>query len=103
MNDADVKLAATLTVNGGFSLTGQACTGTSRVLVMKDVKDQFIKALVEKTKALKIGDGFEEGVKIGPVANEKQLKNVLNYIEIGKEEGANLIYGGKQLIEGSLQ
>lgn len=100
MNDADVEFAATLTVNGGFSLTGQACTGTSRVLVMKDVKDQFIKALVEKTKALKIGDGFEEGVTIGPVANEKQLKNVLNYIEIGKDEGANLIYGGKQLTDG---
>ncbi len=100
MEDADMELAATLTVNGGFSLTGQACTGTSRVIIMKEVKERYIEALVEKTKALKIGDGFEEGVTIGPLANEKQLRNVLKYIEIGKEEGANLVYGGEQLTEG---
>ncbi|NSL53091.1 aldehyde dehydrogenase family protein [Calidifontibacillus erzurumensis] len=100
MEDADIELAATLTVNGGFSLTGQACTGTSRVIVIKEVKERFINALVEKTKALKIGDGFEEGVTIGPLANERQLRNVLKYIEIGKKEGATLIYGGQQLTEG---
>lgn len=97
MEDADLETAATLTVNGGFSLTGQACTGTSRVIVMKSIKEQFIEKLIKKTSALKIGDGFEEGVKIGPLANEKQLKNVLSYIEVGKEEGAQLIYGGNHL------
>ena len=54
MNDADVELAATLTVNGGFSLTGQACTGTSRVIVIKEVKDQFIKRWLRKQKPLKL-------------------------------------------------
>jgi acyl-CoA reductase-like NAD-dependent aldehyde dehydrogenase len=97
MEDADLDTAAKLTVNGGFSLTGQACTGTSRVIVMKSVKEKFVEKLIEKTKALKIGDGFEAGVTIGPLANEKQLKNVLRYIEIGKEEGAHLIYGGNHL------
>ncbi|WLR52903.1 aldehyde dehydrogenase family protein [Bacillus tianshenii] len=97
MDDADVEQAATLTINGGFSLTGQACTGTSRVIVMKEVKDKYVQALVEKTKALKIGDGFEEGVILGPLANEKQLNNVLNYVQIGKDEGAKLVYGGNQL------
>ncbi|KAA9026313.1 aldehyde dehydrogenase family protein [Niallia endozanthoxylica] len=100
MDDADVEQAATLTVNGGFSLTGQACTGTSRVIVMKEVKDAYVEKLIEKTKALKVGNGFENGVKIGPLANEKQLKNVLNYIEIGKEDGATLVYGGEQLTGG---
>lgn len=103
MDDADVEQAATLTVNGGFSLTGQACTGTSRVIVMKEVKDAYVEKLIEKTKALKIGNGFENGVKIGPLANEKQLKNVLNYIEIGKEDGATLIFGGEQLKNGEYE
>lgn len=100
MDDADIDLAATLTVNGGFSLSGQACTGTSRVIVLKEAKDAFVQKLIEKASALKIGNGFEDGVKIGPLANAKQLKNVLNYIEIGKEDGATLVYGGERLING---
>ncbi len=103
MDDGDIDLAADLTVNGGFSLSGQACTGTSRVIVMKNVKDQFIEKLIEKTSSLKIGNGFEEGVKIGPLANEKQLKNVLKYIEFGKEDGATLAYGGERLATGEFQ
>ncbi len=97
MEDADLDLAATLTVNGGFSLSGQACTGTSRVIVLKGVKELFIQKLIEKAKTLKIGNGFEEGVKIGPLANQKQLKNILHYIGVGKQEGATLVFGGKQL------
>ncbi|VEF49693.1 aldehyde dehydrogenase [Bacillus freudenreichii] len=100
MEDADLDLAATLTINGAFALTGQACTGTSRVIVMKSIKEVFINKLIEKTKNLKIGNGFEEGVKIGPVANNRQLKNILNYIDIGTREGANLVYGGKQITDG---
>ncbi|WP_442915473.1 aldehyde dehydrogenase family protein [Mangrovibacillus sp. Mu-81] len=100
MEDADIELAATLTVNGGYNLTGQACTGTSRVIVMKEVKERFLKTLVEKTQTLKMGSGFEDGVTICPLASEKQLKNVLNYIEIGKQEGATLLYGGEHVAEG---
>ncbi len=103
MDDADLDLAATLTVNGGFSLTGQACTGTSRVIVLKNVKEAFVQKLVEKTSALKVGNGFEAGVKIGPLANEKQLKNVLKYIEFGKEDGADLVYGGEQILSGEFE
>ncbi|MFG6120194.1 aldehyde dehydrogenase family protein [Thalassobacillus sp. B23F22_16] len=100
MDDADINQAAQLTINGGFSLTGQACTGTSRAIVMKEVKEKFLQALVEKTSSLKVGDGFKEGVTLCPLASEKQLQNVLNYIAIGKEEGAYLVYGGEQLTEG---
>ncbi|MEY2193338.1 aldehyde dehydrogenase family protein [Neobacillus sp. BF23-41] len=103
MDDADLNLAATLTVNGGFSLTGQACTGTSRVIVLKNVKEEFVQKLVEKTRALKIGNGFEAGVKIGPLANEKQLKNVLKYIQYGKEDGAELVYGGEPIVTGEFE
>jgi aldehyde dehydrogenase (NAD+) len=103
MDDADLNLAATLTVNGAYSLTGQACTGTSRVIVLKEVKEEFVQKLIEKTSALKVGNGFEAGVKIGPLANEKQLKNTLKYIEFGKEDGAELVYGGEQLLSGEFE
>jgi alpha-ketoglutaric semialdehyde dehydrogenase len=103
MEDADIELAANLTVNGGFSLTGQACTGTSRVIVLKEVKEAFVQKLIDKTSALKVGNGFEDGVKITPLANEKQLKNVMKYIGFGKEDGATLVYGGEQATEGKFQ
>ncbi|MFC0471265.1 aldehyde dehydrogenase family protein [Halalkalibacter kiskunsagensis] len=101
MDDADLNQAAQLAVNGGFSLTGQACTGTSRVIVMKSVAEEFTQKLVEKTQKLIIKNGLNEEATIGPLANQKQLSNVLKYIEIGKEEGATLQYGGQQLKESS--
>lgn len=97
MEDADIDLAVKLTIDGGFSLTGQACTGTSRVIVMRSRVKEFTDKLVEKTKQLKVGDGFAEGVKLGPLANRRQLENVLNYVNVGQEEGAILIYGGQRL------
>jgi len=100
MEDADVEQAAELAIKGGFELTGQACTGTSRVIVMEEAHDRFVRALVEKTGKLSIGDGCRQGVEIGPLANASQLKNVREYIEIGKAEGAVLAYGGEQLTEG---
>lgn len=103
MDDADIETAVKLTINGGFSLSGQACTGTSRVIVMKDVKEHFIEKLIERTKALKIGDGFDEDADMGPLANKRQLKNVLNYISIGQAEGAKLVYGGRQLTDGKFE
>lgn len=100
MEDADVQQAAELAIKGGFELTGQACTGTSRVIVMEEAHDRFVQALIEKTKKLSIGNGCRQGVEIGPLANASQLKNVLAYIQIGKEEGATLAYGGEQLTDG---
>lgn len=100
MDDADIDVAATLTVNGAFSLTGQACTGTSLVIVLKAIKEAFLEKLIAKTSALKIGNGFETGVNIGPLANERQLEKALEYIRIGKAEGAELVYGGERLTEG---
>ncbi|MEX2416385.1 MAG: aldehyde dehydrogenase family protein [Paenibacillaceae bacterium] len=100
MEDADIDHAVELAIKAGFELTGQACTGTSRVIVMDEVHDLFVEKLVLKAKALKIGGGLQEGMEIGPLANESQLKNVLSYVEIGKNEGAALAYGGEQLSVG---
>lgn len=101
LEDADLDLAAELAIKAGFELTGQACTGTSRVLVADEAHDAFVRKLVEKTEALRIGSGLEKGADIGPLANESQLRNVLSYVEIGQAEGAKLIYGGERLVEGA--
>ena len=77
MEDADLDKAVDLTIKGGLSLTGQACTGTSRVLVMQEVKARFVEKLVAKVKALKIGSGMTAGAEIGPLATARQLQTVL--------------------------
>jgi len=96
MEDADLDKAVDLTIKGGFSLSGQACTGTSRVLVMKEVKAAFTEKLVSKVKALKVGSGMVAENDIGPRATARQLETVLGYIEIGKRE-ATLLCGGERL------
>ncbi|MCP1675680.1 aldehyde dehydrogenase (NAD+) [Natronocella acetinitrilica] len=99
LDDADLDRAVTLTVNGGFSLTGQACTGTSRVLVTPGIRKAYTEKLLEKVKGLKIGSGMEEGVVITPLATKSQLDNVLKYVEIGKSEATHLC-GGERLTGG---
>ncbi|MBI3373601.1 MAG: aldehyde dehydrogenase family protein [Betaproteobacteria bacterium] len=96
MEDADLDEAVDLAVKGGLSLTGQACTGTSRVLVMAAVKARFTERLLARVKALKIGSGMSSGMDIGPLATPKQLETVLAYIEIGKREATHLC-GGERL------
>jgi acyl-CoA reductase-like NAD-dependent aldehyde dehydrogenase len=96
MEDADLDKAVDLTIRGGLSLSGQACTGTSRVLVIKEVRAEFTARLVAKVKTLKIGGGMVSGMDIGPLATAKQLQTVLRYVEIGKQE-ATLLCGGERL------
>lgn len=96
MNDADLDKAVDLAVKGGLSLTGQACTGTSRVLVMREIKSAFTEKLLAKIKTLKIGSGMGAGNEIGPLATARQLETVLRYVEIGKRE-AKWLYGGDRL------
>jgi aldehyde dehydrogenase (NAD+) len=96
MEDADLDKAADLAVKGGLSLTGQACTGTSRVLVMRTVKAAFTEKLLAKIKALTIGNGMTAGNDIGPLATARQLETVLRYVDIGKNE-AKWLYGGDRL------
>ncbi|MEO1222743.1 MAG: aldehyde dehydrogenase family protein [Pseudomonadota bacterium] len=98
MEDADLDLAVKLAVGGGFSLTGQACTGTSRVLVHRDVAASFTAKLKAASEALVVGDGADAATQIGPLASQKQLETVLRYIEIGKGE-ATLVTGGSRLTD----
>jgi aldehyde dehydrogenase (NAD+) len=96
MEDADLDQAVDLAIKGGFSLTGQACTGTSRILVMKQVRAAFLDKLVTKMAGLKVGNGLQPGIDLGPLATEKQYQTVLSYLEVGKKE-AKLLAGGRVL------
>lgn len=99
MEDADVDLAVKLVVQGGFSLSGQACTGTSRVLVHTAVKAEFTNKLLEAVQKLSIGNGLKSNYDLGPIATESQMQSILEYIAIGKSE-AKLLCGGERLTDG---
>jgi len=96
LEDADLDLAVEGIVQGAFGSTGQRCTSTSRVIVEEKIKDIFVRRLLERTKRLKIADGFTEGVDVSPLASDSQFNKVMSYIEVGKQEGATLLYGGKK-------
>ena len=95
--DADFNSAVENTVNAAFFSTGQKCTATSRAIVEDKIYDRFVEALVERTKKLKVGDGMQAGVEIGPCIDEAQMNTVLRYIEIGKKETGAPKIGGRRL------
>jgi aldehyde dehydrogenase (NAD+) len=100
--DADLDLAVRLAVEGAFSGTGQKCTATSRVIVERPVHDAFLHRLVEATRALVVGDPLDERTFVGPVVDEGQMTKVLDYVAIGRREGAQLLCGGVRLTERGL-
>jgi alpha-ketoglutaric semialdehyde dehydrogenase len=102
MDDADVDLAVDGAIWGAFGTTGQRCTASSRLLVHKKVYDDFVGKLAARAKKLKVGNGLDAGVEMGPCVSEKQRENVARYVEIGKKEGAKLVTGGSKLSEGKL-
>jgi acyl-CoA reductase-like NAD-dependent aldehyde dehydrogenase len=101
MDDANLELAVDGAVWGGFGTTGQRCTAASRVAVHKSMYGEFAKRLVERVKKLRVGDGLDPDVDMGPCVNEQQLKTVMSYVEIGKTEGAKLLTGGNRLDTGA--
>ena len=88
---------------GGFGTTGQRCTATSRIIVQKGVYREFVDRYVARAKKLKIGNGLDETVDVGPAINEAQLKTDLSYVDIGRDEGAKLACGGNRLDKGDYQ
>lgn len=99
--DCDFKSAVENTVNAAFFSTGQKCTATSRVIVEESIYDAFVAALVERTKKLKVGNGMEPGIDIGPAVDEGQLETDLRYIDIGRKECGAPLVGGNRLTGGS--
>jgi aldehyde dehydrogenase (NAD+) len=100
MDDANLDLAMDGAVWGGFGTTGQRCTAASRLGVHKSVYKEFVAGLVERARKLKVGNGLDPTVDMGPTINEQQLSTVMCYVEIGKKEGAKLLTGGHRLDAG---
>lgn len=102
-SDADLDQAVEATISGGLRSTGQKCTATSRVIVQRDVYEEFKGKLLAKVKEIKVANGLESDSWMGPCASESQLNTILSYIQKGIDEGAVLLYGGKRLEEGEFQ
>ncbi len=95
MDDADLDLAIDGVLWGAFGTTGQRCTAASRVIVHEKIFPAFQKKLLERTGRLRVGNGLDENIDVGPVINNSQLQKIAKYAGIGKEEGAKLVHGGK--------
>ena len=103
MNDADLELALEAVLWGAFGTTGQRCTATSRLILHKDIHDEFLKMLSEKAKTLKLGYGNDPDNQIGPCISESQRDSVHSYVKIGLEEDkATLLCGGEFATEDEL-
>ena len=92
--DADLDKALGGIIQGAFGSTGQRCTATSRVIVEDAIYDEFMEQLIDRTSKLKLGNGMDADVDVSPLASKNQYDTVMEYIGIGTEEGADLIFGG---------
>ena len=97
LDDADLATAVSVAVNGAFFQAGQRCTASSRLIVTEGIHDRFVEAMIERMKTLVIDDALKPGTEIGPVVDERQLEKNLEYVEIGRKEGARLAHGGERL------
>jgi betaine-aldehyde dehydrogenase len=94
--DADLKKAAAAAVPAAFGNTGQTCTARTRLFVGKGSYDNFMQELVDQTESYKVGDPFDTTTLMGPVISTSQYDRVTSYIDIGKGEGAELVFGGSR-------
>src|SRR5919198_4893056 len=95
LEDADMGLAVESAAQGAFGSTGQRCTATSRAVVVESVADEFVSRITERAKSLRIGDGMNPETEVGPIVDSSQFKSVLRYMDIGREDGAELVCGGE--------
>ncbi|MFZ6742575.1 aldehyde dehydrogenase family protein [Undibacterium sp. JH2W] len=95
--DADLDVAVNAAIQGSYFSTGQRCTASSRLIVEEQIYPAFVAAMVDKLKSLKVGHALQAGIDIGPVVDQSQLDQDLRYIQIAKDEGAKLAFGGERL------
>jgi aldehyde dehydrogenase (NAD+) len=96
LDDADLDLALDGVLWGAFGTAGQRCTATSRLILQRGIHDNFLGLLVDKAKALRLGDGRKKGTDVGPLIHEASRRKVEQYIDIGQAEGADLLCGGRR-------
>lgn len=102
LDDADLDLAVEGILWSAYGTTGQRCTACSRVIVHKAVRQQLLDKLVPRVEQLRLGNGLDEGVDVGPVINASQLEKIHSYIAIGQHDGATLLTGGEIVKEDEL-
>jgi len=100
LDDANLDLALDGALWGAFGTTGQRCTATSRILLQKGIAAEFTEKLVARAKKLKVGNGLDESVEVGPQVNANQIETSTRYVEIALAEGAKLLCGGHALTSG---
>lgn len=100
--DADLDLAVEATAQGAFGSTGQRCTATSRVIVEEGIADRFVDRLADRTRRVRVGSGLDASTDMGPAVDKAQLETDLEYVEIGRQERATLVCGGRRLTDGPL-
>jgi alpha-ketoglutaric semialdehyde dehydrogenase len=100
LDDANLDLALDGALWGAFGTTGQRCTATSRILLQKGIAAQFTAKFIARAKKLKVGNGLDESVEVGPQVNASQIETSTRYVEIALKEGAHLLCGGHALTEG---
>ena len=101
LGDADFGAAVENVVNAAFFSTGQKCTATSRAIVEESIYDRFVSAVVERTRKLKVGDGMQPGIEIGPCVDQSQMDTVVHYVEAGRKESGEPLCGGNRLTDGA--
>nr|WP_316655954.1 aldehyde dehydrogenase family protein [uncultured Gellertiella sp.] len=97
LDDADLTVAVEAALNSAFFSTGQRCTASSRLIVTEGIHDRFVAALTERMKSVVVDHALKSGTQIGPVVDDKQLAQDLDYVGIGQREGAKLAFGGERL------
>jgi alpha-ketoglutaric semialdehyde dehydrogenase len=102
MDDANLELAVEGALWGGFGTSGQRCTAASRLIVHEHVHDRFLEILCAKAALMRLGNGLDGRTHVGPLVNEAQGRRALDYIRIGREEGATVMTGGARVTEGEL-
>lgn len=101
LDDADLEVAVSAAINSGFFSSGQRCTASSRLIVTEGIHDRFVAEMVRRMALLRVDDARQPGTDIGPVVDARQLAQDLDYIEIGRREGARLVAGGDAIDTGS--
>ena len=96
MEDADMDLAVESTAQGAFGSSGQRCTATSRAVVVNQIADEFVERIAKRATSMRLGDGRDPETEMGPSVDEAQFRTVLNYLNIGREDGATMVCGGER-------
>jgi aldehyde dehydrogenase (NAD+) len=103
LDDANLELALDGALWGSFGTTGQRCTATSRILLQKGIAAKFTERFVERAEVLKVGNGLDESIEVGPQVNAGQIETSNKYVEIALAEGAKLLLGGGPLTDGDYE